>query len=778
MTIRTHILGFPRIGAARELKLALESHWRGEVSEAALEETGQQLRARHWALQRDAGLAYVTVGDFAFYDQVASHIQLLGCEPARFRFDAAQSPLSRYFTMARGNDNQTDHAGCTHSHAHHEHTAGNHALEMTKWFDTNYHYLVPELSPQTRFSLACERLLAEVAEAQALGHQVKAALIGPLTFLWLGKEKTPGESGFHRLALLEQLLPVYGALLDRLKQQGVSWVQLDEPILGLDLPNAWRSAFESAYWQLNQVGVNILLATYFSPLEENLSLTCRLPVAGLHVDGIRAPQELISVTDWLPAHKVLSIGIVDGRNIWRTDLDAALAVLQPLAAKRNGHLWLAPSCSLLHTPFSLEAETDLDGEIRTWLAFATEKLVELSLLKGALEGQSDNDALAALAMSRLAIAGRRASPRVHRASVTQRLQALTPTVDRRDSSFPQRQAVQRACLRLPDFPTTTIGSFPQTTAIRAARARFKRGELASAEYENQMRAEIAHAVGRQEALGLDVLVHGEAERNDMVEYFGEQLDGFIFTRMGWVQSYGSRCVKPPIIYGDVQRPAAMTVAWTVHAQSLTQKPMKGMLTGPVTILQWSFVRDDQPRATTALQLALAIRDEVQDLETAGIGIIQIDEPAIREGLPLRRGQWDAYLDWATRAFRIAASVVKDATQIHTHMCYAEFNDILPQIAAMDADVITIETSRSDMELLTGFGQFQYPNEIGPGVYDIHSPRIPSTLDMVKLLQKASAVIPPANLWVNPDCGLKTRGWVETEAALRNMVAAAQQMRAA
>ena len=778
MTIHTHILGFPRIGAARELKSALERHWRGEVSEAALEETGKALRARHWALQKAAGLDFVTVGDFAFYDQVANHIQLLGCEPARFRYAAEQSPLARYFAMARGADSHADHAGCAHGHAHQEqqghnaHAASVHALEMTKWFDTNYHYLVPELSPLTRFSLACERLFDEVAEAQALGHQVKAALIGPLTFLWLGKEKT---AGFDRLALLEQLLSVYGAVLDRLKRQGVAWVQLDEPILGLDLPNAWRSAFESSYWQLNQVGINILLATYFSPLEENLSLTCRLPVAGLHVDGIRAPHELISVTDWLPAHKVLSVGIVDGRNIWRTDLDAALAVLRPLAAKRHGQLWLAPSCSLLHTPFSLEAETELDGDIRTWLAFATEKLAELSLLKGALEGQPDNTALA---VSRLAIAGRRASPRVHRASVTQRLQALTPTVDRRDSGFPQRQAVQRARFRLPDFPTTTIGSFPQTTAIRAARASYKRGDLAAAGYEQQMRAEIADAVRRQEALGLDVLVHGEAERNDMVEYFGEQLDGFIFTRHGWVQSYGSRCVKPPVIYGDVQRPAAMTVAWTVHAQSLTNKPMKGMLTGPVTILQWSFVRDDQPRATTALQIALAIRDEVQDLETAGIGIIQIDEPALREGLPLRRGQWDAYLDWATRAFRIAASVAGDATQIHTHMCYAEFNDILPQIAAMDADVITIETSRSDMELLAGLGQFHYPNEIGPGVYDIHSPRIPTTVDMVKLLQKASAVIPPAHLWVNPDCGLKTRGWAETEAALKNMVAAAQQMRAA
>jgi 5-methyltetrahydropteroyltriglutamate--homocysteine methyltransferase len=718
MPIRTHILGFPRIGAARELTLALESHWRGEMSEAALEATAQQLRARHWAVQRDAGLAYVTVGDFAFYDHVASHIQLLGCEPARFDFGAEQSPLSRYFTMARGGTSQAEHAGCSHGHA----------LEVSKWFDTHYHYLVPELSPQTRFSLACERLLAEVAEAQALGHQVKAALIGPLTFLWLGKEKTPG---FERLALLEQLLPVYGALLDRLKQQGVTWVQLDEPILGLDLPHAWRSAFESAYWQLNQVGVNILLATYFSPLEENLSLTCRLPVAGLHVDGIRAPHELISVTDWLPAHKVLSIGIVDGRNIWRTDLDAALAVLQPLAAKRNGHLWLAPSCSLLHVPFSLEAETDLDGDIKSWLAFATEKLTELALLKDALAGYPDDTALA---IARLAIAGRRASPRVHRAPVAQRLQTLSPTIDRRDSGFPLRQAVQHARLRLPDFPTTAI------------------------------RAEIAHIVARQEALGLDVLVQGEAERKDMADYFGEQLDGFVLTRHGWVQSCGSRCVKPPVIYGDVQRPAPMTVAWTLHAQSLTDKPVKGMLTGPMTILQWSFVRDDQPRAATALQIALAIRDEVQDLETAGIGIIQIDEPAIREGLPLRRGQRDACLDWATRAFRIAASVVGDTTQIHTHMCHAQFNDILPQIAAMDADVITIETSRSDMEPLTGSAQFQYPNEIGTGVYGIHSPCIPSTVDMVTLLQKAS--------------GVKTRGWVETETALRNRVEAAQQMRAA
>lgn len=806
--IHTHIPGFPRIGAARELKFALERHWRGDIAEADLEQVGADLRARHWAQQRDAGLDLVTVGDFAFYDHVANHIQLFGCEPARFGFaeaGASLSPLARYFAMARGVRHgvpatttaaaTVDHTacggGCSHGAANDGGHSGNDsegdgdgarhaALEMTKWFDTNYHYLVPEFSAETQFALASERLFAEVAEAQALGHQVKAVLLGPLTFLWLGKERTPD---FSRLALLERLLPAYGAVLERLKQQGVRWVQIDEPILGLDLPPDWRNAFEPTYWQLNQAGVPLLLATYFSPLEENVSLACRLPVAGLHVDGVRAAHELTSVADWLPAHKVLSVGMVDGRNIWRTDLDAVLAQLAPIVAKRDGKLWLSTSCSLLHVPFSLANENALDGELKNWLAFAGEKLAELQVLKGALAAQHQAILLApavsaALAAARAAIAGRRASPRVHQAAVAQRIATLAPDADRRASPFAQRQTMQRARFRLPAYPTTTIGSFPQTPAIRAARADFKRGVLPLAAYEAGMREEIAYAVLRQEALGLDVLVHGEAERNDMVEYFGEQLDGFTFTQLGWVQSYGSRCVKPPVIFGDVARPRAMTVDWTAHAQSLTAKPMKGMLTGPVTILQWSFVRDDQPRALTALQIALAIRDEVTDLETAGIGIIQIDEPAVREGLPLRRSRWHEYLDWATRAFRVSASVAADATQIHTHMCYAEFNDILPQIAAMDADVITIETSRSAMELLNGFGAFRYPNEIGPGVYDIHSPRVPTQEEMVHLLRKASAVIPAGQLWVNPDCGLKTRGWPETEAALRNMVAAARTLRAA
>jgi 5-methyltetrahydropteroyltriglutamate--homocysteine methyltransferase len=760
-TIQTHTLGYPRIGARRELKTALESFWRGDTNADALEATGRSLRALHWEQQAAAGLDFITVGDFAFYDQVANHIQLFGCEPERFGFDGSETDLARYFAMARG-DREHDAGCCGGQHSVH-------ALDMTKWFDTNYHYLVPEFSSTTAFSLHADRLLAEVAEARALGHAVKVALIGPLTFLWLGKAKDS-----ERLDLLAKLLPVYCALLAQLKDSGAEWVQVDEPILGLDLPAAWRNAFEPCYWQLGQSGARLMLATYFSPLEENLSLACRLPVAGLHVDGVRARQELISVCDWLPVPKVLSIGIVDGRNIWRTDLDAAISVLGPLLARRGGQLWLAPSCSLLHVPFSLDGETGLDPEIASWMAFAGEKLAELATLKAALAGDGAADALA---VSRAAILNRARSTRAHSDAVANSMLALAPDADRRRSPFVQRQAAQRARLRLPDFPTTTIGSFPQTAAIRAARAGYKSGAIKTAVYEAAMRAEIADAIGRQEAIGLDVLVHGEAERNDMVEYFGEQLDGFAFTRFGWVQSYGSRCVKPPVIFGDVSRPRTMTVGWTVHAQSLSDKPVKGMLTGPVTILQWSFVRDDQPRSCTALQIALAMRAEVADLEQARIGIIQIDEPALREGLPLRRARWDDYLAWATRAFRVTAGVARDETQIHTHMCYAEFNDILPQIAALDADVITIETSRSDMELLDGFGKFSYPNEIGPGVYDIHSPRVPGVDEMERLLRKAAQVIPARHLWVNPDCGLKTRGWAETETALVNMVAAARRMRA-
>ena len=749
---RTHVLGVPRIGPNRELKFAQEACWRGEIDEAALKAVASGIRQANWRRQHAAGLDFVTVGDFAFYDQMLNHVALLGCAPERFGF-GGRIALSEYFQLARGN------AAC-------------HAMEMTKWFDTNYHYLVPEFKPDTHFALDPGWLFDEVTEAQTAGFAAKPVLIGPLTFLWLGKEKA---AGFNRLDLLDRLLSVYAQILARLKAQGVEWVQIDEPALALDLPAEWRSAFERAYHALNGAGVKLLLASYFGPLRENLLVALKLPVAGVHVDCVRGGDELAQVIDWLPATKVLSVGVIDGRNIWKTDLNAVVDRFEGLHARLTDRLWLAPSCSLLHVPASLAGETAMDAALRNWLAFADDKIAALSTLKTAFN-QGRQAAAAELSANAQALASRRASSRVHDAAVAARLAALTSVHDVRNSPFVVRQPVQRARFKLPDFPTTTIGSFPQTPEIRHARARFKAGALGEAGYIAAMRDEIGHAIEKQEALGLDVLVHGEAERNDMVEYFGEQLAGFAFSQNGWVQSYGSRCVKPPIIYGDVSRPRPMTVAWARHAQSLTAKPVKGMLTGPVTMLQWSFVRDDQPRATTALQIALAIRDEVADLETAGIGIIQIDEPAYREGLPLRKADWAAYLEWASLAFRISASGVSDATQIHTHMCYSEFNDILPAIAAMDADVITIETSRSDMELLRGFGEFSYPNEIGPGVYDIHSPRIPDVADMTRLLEKAAQVIAPDKLWVNPDCGLKTRGWAETETALANMVAAARTMR--
>jgi len=759
--LRNHIPGFPRIGARRELKFALEQYWRDDISTDELEQTGRELRARHWSLQQQAGLDFVTVGDFAFYDQVANHIQLLGCEPSRFGFSGKENELVRYFSMARGvaSENRDGNA------------EGHPALEMTKWFDTNYHYLVPEFSSDSAFSLNSERLFNEIGEAQALGHKVKAVLIGPLTFLWLGKEKT---EGFSRLELLEKILPVYGEILGRIRAMGVEWVQIDEPILGLDISPSWRQSFESCYTRLAAAGVKLLLATYFSPLRDNLTLACNLPVAGVHIDAVRAPEEVALAADWLPVHKILSVGIVDGRNIWRCDLDEALQMLRTICLARSREVWLSSSCSLLHVPFTTENEKNLDKELRSWLSFAKEKLQELRILKLACE-----DAPAVereLTDARRQLQKRRTSDRVHDPRVAERLASLPPDADKRTLPFSERQRIQKERFHLPLLPTTTIGSFPQTAEIRARRAAFKRGQLVAKEYRAAMEEEIARTIAIQEALDIDVLVHGEAERNDMVEYFGEQLSGFAFTANGWVQSYGSRCVKPPIIYGDVSRARAMTVDWSRYAQSLTERPVKGMLTGPVTILQWSFVRDDQPRSTTAEQIALAIGDEVADLEKAGICIIQIDEPAIREGLPLRRQAQFDYLAWATRAFRLSSSGVANDTQIHTHMCYSEFHDILPEIASMDADVITIETSRSDMELLRAFAEFHYPNEIGPGVYDIHSPRIPSVQEITRLLSKALEVIPAENLWVNPDCGLKTRNWPETEAALGNMVKAAQQLR--
>ncbi len=753
----THNLGFPRIGAQRELKKAQEAYWHGDIDAEQLEQVGRELRARHWQLQADKGLDLIPVGDFSFYDTLLDLTAALGVVPPRFGWDGGEVDLDTYFRMARGRaPSGTPAAAC----------------EMTKWFDTNYHYIVPELEANQSFALSSSRLFEQVAEAQALGHTVKAVLPGPLTWLWLGKTKG---GHFDKLTLLEGLIGVYGEILQRLKQQGVEWVQIDEPILALDLPQAWRNAFESTYTRLQVPGLKRLLATYFGPLQDNLDLACRLPVDGLHLDTVRAPQELAIALDKLPAYKVLSIGIVDGRNIWRTDLDAALATLSPIEERLGERLWIAPSCSLLHVPVDLAPEQALDDELRTWLAFAVQKVEEITTLAQALD-QSEAAVAETLATSRAAIASRRQSKRTHNPQVRASVAAIDEAMTRRHSPYAQRSVEQRKILNLPLYPTTTIGSFPQTPEIRRVRRDFKQGKLAEDAYRAQIQAEIAEAIQRQEALGLDVLVHGEAERNDMVEYFGEQLEGFAFTANGWVQSYGSRCVKPPVLFGDVSRPRPMTVDWATYAQSLSDKPVKGMLTGPVTILNWSFVRDDQPRAETCAQIALALRDEVQDLEAAGIGIIQIDEAALREGLPLRKADWKTYLDWAVRAFRISASGVADVTQIHTHMCYSEFNDIIDAIADMDADVITIETSRSDMELLDVFEDFHYPNEIGPGVYDIHSPNVPEIAQIVSLMEKAAQRIPAERLWINPDCGLKTRGWPEVERALKNMVSAAKTLR--
>ena len=782
-----HNLGFPRIGAKRELKFALESYWKGESSRDALKQLGAQLRKRHWDDQ--AGLDLVPVGDFAFYDQMLDMSFTLGNLPARARHFHGDA-LDNYFRVARGRSASAgarppegsapsvgeavaqrqegphleDHGACC---------GGIAAGEMTKWFDTNYHYIVPEFTAATEFKLDATRLLQQLAEARANGTRAKPVIIGPVTYLALGKAKDESD----RLALLPKLLPVYGELLDTLAAQGVEWVQIDEPLLVTELDDAWQHAFNLAYHHLKACRVKILLATYFSQLQENRYLAANLPVAGLHVDAINGRDDVLPLVNMLSEHKVLSLGVINGRNIWKTDLTAVLDWIEPLAQRLGDRLWIAPSCSLLHVPVDLRSEQKMDAEIKSWLAYALQKLDELRILGRAL--REGRDAVKAELAENLAVlTARRTSPRVNDPAVQAAVARIDAQLGQRKHAYAQRAARQAALLKLPAYPTTTIGSFPQTAEIRHARSEHKAGRLDDAGYKAAMQAEISRSVREQEALELDVLVHGEAERNDMVEYFGEQLQGYAFSQFGWVQSYGSRCVKPPILFGDISRPKAMTVDWIAYAQSLTAKPMKGMLTGPVTILNWSFVRDDQPRSVSCKQLALAIRDEVLDLEKAGVRVIQIDEAALREGLPLRKSQWQDYLDWAVESFRITANGVEDETQIHTHMCYSEFNDIIASIADMDADVITIETSRSDMELLDAFDDFNYPNEIGPGVYDIHSPNIPTQEHIVQLMKKAAERVPAERLWVNPDCGLKTRQWAEVIPALTNMVAAAKALRAA
>jgi 5-methyltetrahydropteroyltriglutamate--homocysteine methyltransferase len=785
--IIAHNLGFPRIGADRELKKAQEAYWRGDIDQTELKKIGQELRRRHWQLQADAGLDLIPTGDFAWYDQVLTLSATLGNIPARHRKNAkphdhhheADAACCQNHEIAV---NEFSHQACRDIDldtlfrvARGRAPTGNatSASDMTKWFDTNYHYLVPEFHRNQEFALSWRQIIEETTEAIVLGYQVKPVILGPLSYLWLGKVKGVE---FDRLDLLDNLIAAYQELLQALADTGAKWIQIDEPILVLDLPGEWKNAFEKTYHRLQHKNLSILLATYFGGLEDNITTAINLPVAGLHIDLVRAPEQLTSVLDRLSPHKVLSLGLIDGRNIWKNDLQQSLNNIKTAQERLGDRLWVAPSCSLLHSPVDLDLEKKLPTEIKIWFAFAKQKVQEVVTLKTLIERPFDAIAQETLILSNQIKASRTHSSLIHNTEVKNRIASVKPEHSQRQSVFAQRIKQQQAIFNLPLFPTTTIGSFPQTDDIRRTRADLKSGKINQVEYENTIRQEIADCIAKQEAIGLDVLVHGEAERNDMVEYFGEHLAGYCFTQFGWVQSYGSRCVKPPIIYGDVYRTQAITVNWARYAQSLSKKLVKGMLTGPITMLFWSFVRDDQPRSTTAKQIALALRDEVIDLEAAGIQVIQIDEPAIREGLPLREKDRKAYLNWAVEAFGLTAAGVQDETQIHTHMCYSEFNDIISSIAALDADVITIETSRSDGELLQAFEDFHYPNDIGPGVYDIHSPNVPETNQMVNLIKRAAREIPVERLWVNPDCGLKTRRWPETEAALIRMVEAAKVLR--
>jgi 5-methyltetrahydropteroyltriglutamate--homocysteine methyltransferase len=767
--MKTNNLGYPRIGNNRELKKANELYWAGKISAENLLAAGSAIRKENWQLQAENGIDLIPSNDFSLYDQVLDLTLTLGAIPERYQeFSRTNNSLDLYFAMARGAQKNGQDVV---------------AMEMTKWFDTNYHYIVPEFTKNQKFELFSTKAIAEFIEAKNLGIITKPVLIGPVSYLLLGKEK---EEGFHRIDLIYNLLPVYFEILKKLETEGAEYIQLDEPFLALNLTDKERNAITYVYNEINKnfPSLKIILANYFDCFGENLETVLALPVNTLHLDLVRCPLQLDDILESgkLADNVNLSLGVVDGRNIWKNDFKKSLALIEKaITALGENRILVAPSCSLIHSPCDLDLETNdatLTPEIKQWLAFAKQKIQEVSLLKQLASNKIDRNSSSEFAENILANENRKTSKLIHNEGVKNRVASITKGDDERQNTFAVRRKSQAEALQLPQFPTTTIGSFPQTAEVRSWRAKFKKGELTQAEYDALLEKETEETIRFQEESGIDVLVHGEFERNDMVEYFGEQLDGFTFTKNGWVQSYGSRCVKPPVIYGDVSRPTPMTVKWAEFAQSLTPKWVKGMLTGPVTILQWSFVRNDQPRSETCTQIALAIRDEVVDLEKAGIKIIQIDEPAIREGLPLRKEEWANYLDWAIKAFRISASGVADDTQIHTHMCYSEFNDIIQNIADMDADVITIECSRSQMELLDAFADFKYPNEIGPGVYDIHSPRVPSNEEMVHLLEKAASVIPANQLWVNPDCGLKTRHWDETKKALIEMVNAAKKMRVA
>ncbi|KAK9155005.1 hypothetical protein Sjap_002485 [Stephania japonica] len=756
----SHIVGYPRMGPKRELKFALESFWDGKSSAADLEKVSADLRSSIWKQMADAGIKYIPSNTFSYYDQVLDTTALLGAVPSRYNWTGGEIGFDTYFSMARGNSSVP-------------------AMEMTKWFDTNYHFIVPELGPDTKFSYASHKAVNEYKEAKALGIDTVPVLVGPVSYLLLSKHAKGVDKSFSLLSLLGSVLPVYKQVIAELKAAGASWIQFDEPTLVLDLDSHQLQAFTAAYSELESTlsGVNAVIETYFAdiPAEAFKTLTALKGVTGFGFDLVRGAKTIDLIKSGFPSGKYLFAGVVDGRNIWANDLSASVSTLGALEGiVGKDKLVVSTSCSLLHTAVDLINETKLDSEIKSWLAFAAQKVVEVNALAKALAGQKDEEFFSANAAAQ---ASRKSSPRVTNAAVQKAASALKGSDHRRATNVSARLDAQQKKLNLPILPTTTIGSFPQTIELRRVRREYKAKKISEDEYVKAIKEEISKVVKIQEELDIDVLVHGEPERNDMVEYFGEQLSGFAFTVNGWVQSYGSRCVKPPIIYGDVSRPVAMTVFWSSFAQSLTARPMKGMLTGPVTILNWSFVRNDQPRHETCYQIALAIKDEVEDLEKAGINVIQIDEAALREGLPLRKSDQAFYLDWAVHSFRITNVGVKDTTQIHTHMCYSNFNDIIHSIIDMDADVITIENSRSDEKLLSVFREgVKYGAGIGPGVYDIHSPRIPSTEEIADRINKMLAVLETNILWVNPDCGLKTRKYTEVKPALTNMVAAAKLLR--
>jgi 5-methyltetrahydropteroyltriglutamate--homocysteine methyltransferase len=764
--MRTHSLGYPRIGSQRELKKACEKYWAGRITLNELLQTGKSIRRENWELQQKAEIGLIPSNDFSYYDQALDTSLMLGNIPPRFLplvQEEKKSFSTLYFAMARGY--QKDSIDIT-------------ALEMTKWFDTNYHYLVPEFYRNQKFSFVCTDVINDFLEAKEQGITTKPVLLGPVSYLLLGKEK---EIGFSRISLLNALLPVYKEILNNLKKAGATYIQMDEACLALDLDESAKQAFTEAYSYLSREcpGIKIILATYFGELGDNLSLACSLPVDTLHVDLVKAPEQLEGLLAQLPESMSLSLGVVDGRNIWKNNYEKSLLIInKAIQSLGKERLWIAPSCSLLHVPCDLDSETNetfLPEKIKRWMSFAKQKLNEVSALSKLSDPQFPGKEIL-LDENRKALQSRSSSALIHDPAVRARTSSIREKDFERAQPFTERKAIQSALLNLLILPTTTIGSFPQTKEVREVRSKLKNGVISYKDYTDKIKALTGEAIKIQEEIELDVLVHGEFERNDMVEYFGERLKGFAFTQNGWVQSYGSRCVKPPVIYGDVSRPTPMTTDWIAYAQSLTRKPVKGMLTGPITILQWSFVRNDQPRSETAFQIALAIRNEVSDLEHAGVKIIQVDEPAIREGLPLRKAEQSGYLEWAVKAFKLSTAAAQSQTQIHTHMCYSEFNDIITAIGAMDADVITIETSRSQMELLDAFVSYKYPNDIGPGVYDIHSPRIPSVAEMENLLNSALKLIPARQLWVNPDCGLKTRSWEEAVQALKNMVQAAKNLR--